>query len=277
MGARKGLTRRGLAAICLFGVFACADSSLTTLTLVATTTVEDSGLLAEIIDTFERAHPGIRLSASVAPTGQALTLGRAGNADLLITHAPAAESSFVAAGYGTRRIPLMRNRFIIAGPASDPAGIAGLPHAAGALERIAEACVPFVSRGDSSGTHRKELTLWRAAVGAATREGEWYLRSGAGMAQALRLASVRQAYILTDQATFLNLRERLNLVPLVEGGDRMINRYAVVLVSGAARADAVRTFVAWITEGDGRAVIAGYGKGRFGHALFTPADRAERH
>src|SRR5690606_18603595 len=228
-----------------------------------------SGLVAELRRAFERAHPGRRVRALTGGTGQVLELGRRGDVDVILSHDPAAESAFVAAGSGAERRPLMYNDFLIAGPPADPAGIHGLADAAAALRRIAAARAPFISRADDSGTHRKERQLWAAAGLEPGRDEPWYSEAGLGMGDALRVASERRAYILTDRATYLVMAQGLELELLVEGDPRLANVYGIILVSGRDT-PAARAFVAWITSDEGRAVIASFGGARFGRPLFLP-------
>src|SRR5690606_10422062 len=199
VGARANvaaLLAAALAGACLAGCGA-APGGRPDVMLAATTTLEDSGLLAVLLDAFERAHEGMRVRALTGGTGQVLELGRRGDVDVILSHDAAAESAFVAAGAGAERRPLMYNDFLIVGPAVDPAGVRGLGDAEEALRRIAAARAPFISRGDDSGTHRKERQLW-ALAGLAPGAGEaWYSEAGLGMGDALRVASERRAYILT--------------------------------------------------------------------------------
>lgn len=250
-------------------------------TVAATTTLEDSGLLAELIGSFRAAHPDIPVRMMTGGTGTMLALGRRGDVDLLLTHDPEGEAAFVASGHGTVRREVMHNDFVIAGPAGDPAGIAGSTDAPEALRRIAAARAPFVSRGDDSGTHRMERRLWSAAGFDPAVErrvndrDRWYIEAGIGMGDALRLAGERRAYIMTDRATYLTLRDGLDLVVLVQGDARLLNRYGIIRVKSARNAAGSDLFMDWITSPDGQAVIGGFGRDRFGVSLFTPATRRE--
>lgn len=271
MGTRTGVAALAAAVLaggCLAGCGA-ASGGPPDVTLAATTTIEDSGLLAELLHAFEREHPGLRVRALTGGTGQVLELGRRGDVDVILSHDPAAESAFVAAGSGAERRPLMYNDFLIAGPPADPAGIHGLADAAAALRRIAAARAPFISRADDSGTHRKERQLWAAAGLEPGRDEPWYSEAGLGMGDALRVASERRAYILTDRATYLVMAQGLELVPLVEGDPRLANIYGAIRVRGRD-APAVRAFVAWITSEGGHAVIGSFGREQFGQPLFLP-------
>src|SRR5690606_11895780 len=271
VGTRTGVAALAAAVLaggCLAGCGA-ASGGPPDVTLAATTTIEDSGLLAELLHAFEREHPGLRVRALTGGTGQVLELGRRGDVDVILSHDPAAESAFVAAGSGAERRPLMYNDFLIAGPPADPAGIHGLADAAAALRRIAAARAPFISRADDSGTHRKERQLWAAAGLEPGRDEPWYSEAGLGMGDALRVASERRAYILTDRATYLVMAQGLELVPLVEGDPRLANIYGAIRVRGRD-APAVRAFVAWITSEGGHAVIGSFGREQFGQPLFLP-------
>ena len=246
------------------------------LLIASTTSTEDSGLFEVLLPAFTEAYPDYDVHVTAVGTGQALVLGRRKDADVLLVHAPAAESVFVADGYGTVRCEVMYNDFVIAGPPSDPGGIQGMEDAPEALARIAGAAgsspsggaVEFVSRGDDSGTHRKEQALWGMA--AITPSGPWYLEVGQGMAETLRMAAEQRAYTLTDRATYLAQREGLELAILVEGDPSLFNQYGVIPVTGASHPQAARDFARWITGPDAQALIAGFGTERFGQPLFVP-------
>lgn len=240
------------------------------LTLGATTTLEDSGLLSALITAFREAHPDVHVRTVTGGTGEILALGRRGDLDVVLTHDPAAESTFVAEGYGVDPRPVMWNDFVIAGPGSDPAGLRGMRDAAAAFAAIARARATIVSRGDESGTHRKELFLWReAGLGVPNAAVDrWYLEAGVGMGDALRLASARRAYILTDRATFRVLRPELDLEILVEGDPRLVNRYAATRIRGASQAEAANVFVEWLTSPEGLRVVREFGRDRYGEPLF---------
>ncbi|MGH7505307.1 MAG: substrate-binding domain-containing protein, partial [Longimicrobiales bacterium] len=189
--------------------------------------------------------------------------------DVLITHAPAAELQFVADGFGVDRRAVMHNDFVVYGPSADPAGVASSKDAAEAFARIAAAGARFVSRGDDSGTHRKELAIWRMAGIAPA--GDWYIEAGLGQADALRVASEREAYMLADRATYTVLRPSLRLMPLVRGDTMLVNRYAVTLVAGAANPAGARTFADWVLGADAAALIRRLGRDAEGVPLFIPA------
>jgi tungstate transport system substrate-binding protein len=239
--------------------------------VASTTSTQDSGLLDVLIPAFERAYPRYEVEVIAVGTGEALELGRRKDADVLFVHAKADEERFVAEGYGAERRDVMYNDFVIGGPAADPAGVRGMADAAAALARIARAGATFVSRGDHSGTHRTEAALWQAA-GVEPR-GAWYVSTGQGMGEVLKVASEMGGYALTDRATFLALEDALASDVLVEGDERLVNQYGVIPVEGAANSDGARAFVEWITGDEGQAVIGAYGVERFGRPLFVPNAR----
>lgn len=205
---------------------------------------------------FRADHPSVRVRTIVVGSGEALELGRRGDVDILIVHAPLAEQRFVDAGHATRRIPLMANDFIIAGPADDPAGVRAARDPADALRRIASRGHPFVSRGDSSGTHEREMTLWEQA--GSVPERPWYLESGQGQATTLQIASERQAYAFTDRATFDVLADILDLVPLVDDHPSLVNPYSIIVPVRAAHPAEADVLVGWLTSDEARAVIDGF-------------------
>lgn len=290
--------RRAALAIvaCLAASFAgCAadrPGEAVTITLASTTSTEDSGLFDELIPAFQEDHPGIRVRVIAVGSGQALEIGRRRDADVLLVHSPAAESVFVAQGHAEARHPVMHNDLIIVGPAEDPAGARTAASAADALRRIAEARAVFVSRGDESGTHMAELALWNAAgiavpgaplspvareqqdAAPARKAADWYLDAGQGMADVLRIASERQAYTLTDRATFTALQATLRLEVIFEGDAALANPYSVITVRGASHPTGARIFADWLIGPRGQAVIARFGRDRFGHPLFNPANMA---
>lgn len=200
----------------------------------ATTSAYDSGLLEQLIRDFNIDHPQLEVRTVIAGSGEVLELGRRGDVDLLLVHAPEAEARFIEAGHAPRRRPFMENGFVIAGPPDDPAGIRGAESPARALSLIARGGHGFVSRGDSSGTHYREIALW-AEAGVAP-DGDWYIESGQGQATTLHVASERAAYVLTDDATFTVLSEILELTPLVEDHPSLRNVYSVLEPSRAIQA-----------------------------------------
>jgi tungstate transport system substrate-binding protein len=263
--------------VVLVFVFACVlgctrgTTEPKTITLATTTSTQDSGLLDQLLPHF-RQQTGIEVKVVAVGSGQALELGRRGDADVLLTHAPAAEEKFVAEGYAAERRPVMHNDFVLAGPKDDPASIQGKNSAAEAFQQIAKAPSLFVSRADESGTHQKEREVWTKA--GVDPKGSWYIRAGTGMTQALRMASEKQAYVVTDRATFLALRKELDLVVLVEDDDVLLNRYAVIVVSPKkhphVRHEEAQRFAEFLLSSEGQQKIDAFGKEKYGEPLFFP-------
>jgi tungstate transport system substrate-binding protein len=209
-----------------------------------------------------------RLSVVVAGSGEILAMAARGDVDVVLAHSPDAEVSLVESGGAESRLPVMHNDFIIAGAPADPAGAAAAQSAVGAFRRIAAAGHPFVSRGDDSGTHRREQELWAEAGIVPAWSG--YMEAGTGMADALRLASERGAYILSDRATYEVLRHELGLYIMIEGGDDLVNQYSVLVTANAANVRGARSFAQWLTEPGTRQLIAGYRAPGSSRALFSP-------
>ncbi|KPK80306.1 MAG: hypothetical protein AMS25_09420 [Gemmatimonas sp. SM23_52] len=245
---------------------ACAEGPRRIVIVGIPTTVEDSGLLDALLPEFQRAHPEYRIRYLSAGSGQLLMLGARGDLDVLLSHAPRAEEEFMAAGHGVLRRWVMENDFVIVGPPSDAARVRGMTDAASALARIAVAGALFLSRGDDSGTHRKELEL-RSGAGLAAG-GRGYRELGQGMGEVLRAASDLGAYTLCDRGTYLNLRGTLELEVLVEGDPRLLNVYHVIVVAGARESEAAHASAEWLTSEVGQRAIAMYGTERFGQPLF---------
>jgi len=256
-----------------FALLACCALALgaqaqTTITMASTTSTEQSGLFGHLLPAFRKAS-GIDIKVVAVGTGQALDIGRRGDADLLFVHDRQAEQKFVADGYGVRRFPVMYNDFVIVGPKSDPVGVKGKDVVA-ALKKIAAANAPFVSRGDKSGTHAAELRYWKEAV--ADDKGNGYRECGCGMGPALNIAAAGNAYVLSDRGTWLNFRNRGELAILVEGDQRLFNQYGVMLVNPAkhphVKAAPAQRFIDWVTSAPGQQAIAEYRIG--GEQLFFP-------
>ena len=246
----------------------CRDpSEHTRIVLAATTSLEDTGLLDTLAIEFAKAHPDIALSPIAVGTGQAIQLSRRGDADVMITHDSAAEVALVADGSGAERRTLMYNDFLIAGPPTDPARARGTDVLA-ALRAIQSSAAPFVSRGDDSGTHRKELALWRDAQ--IQPRGDWYIEAGLGQGDALMLASQKGAYMLTDRATYVRFKARLNLDVISAGDARMRNVYGVVVMNGK-NAEAAMLFADWITSANVQRLIGEFGNAATGESLFVPS------
>ncbi len=231
-------------------------------TVQSTTSTQNSGLYEAILPQFEAAT-GIEVRVVAVGTGQAIRNAQNCDGDVLLVHARAAEEAFVAAGYGTARHDLMYNDFVIVGPAGDPLDLSDAADVTGALARIARARAVFLSRGDDSGTHRREQALWEAAgIDASAASGTWYRETGAGMGATLNIAVGMEGYTLTDRATWLAFGNRGGLDLLFEGDDALFNQYGIIPVSprhcpGVAEAPA-RRFVNWMLSEEGQDAIAAY-------------------
>jgi tungstate transport system substrate-binding protein len=238
----------------------------------------DAGVVSALEDAFEK-ESGIRVRHVGAGTGAALKIAEKGSSDLVMVHAKSLEEKFVAAGFGTERVPLMYNDFVILGPTSDPAGIRGYTSATKALQQIAAKAAPFVSRGDKSGTHVAELALWNTA--GIQPSGVWYKtyeKGSEGNASTLKYTDQQQAYTVIDRATYLSLKKSIQLVVLTEGDEALLNRISLIPVSQTKfpKVNSVDTlaFVAWLTAPDkGQKLISEFGKDRYGSALFFPDSR----
>lgn len=238
--------------------------------LATTTSTQDTGLLDELLPLFTRAH-GIEVKVVAVGTGEALAMGRRGDADVLLVHSRPAEDAFMQAGFGLLRHDVMHNEFLLVGPPADPAGARGAP-VVEALRRVAAQGAVFVSRGDDSGTHKKELELWKKAGVAPS--GPWYLSAGQGMGETARIASEKRAYLLVDKGTFLALRKTLDLVPVAQGSPELHNPYGVIVVDAAkvpkARAVEGKVFADWLVSPEVQRRIGEFGQDRFGEGLFVP-------
>jgi len=241
------------------------------LVLATTTSTYDSGLLDAILPDFE-AKTGIKVDVVAVGTGQALKLGEAKDADVLLVHAKSREEQFVADGYAPYRKDVMYNDFVILGPSDDPAGVKGMEKAADAFKKIAESQSIFVSRGDNSGTHMKEMSIWETA--GVEPSGDWYQSAGQGMGAVLTMTDEQQAYTLSDRSTYLSRKDNLDLDILVEGDPILFNQYGVLpIAQDEAHQDkfaAAEAFVNWITGPDTQKLIAEFGKDKYGQQLFYP-------
>jgi tungstate transport system substrate-binding protein len=253
---------------------ACAPSALAQqfITVASTTSTEQSGLFGHILPIFEQ-KTGIEVRVVALGTGQALDLARRGDADVVFVHAKSAEEQFLSEGHGVQRFAVMYNDFVIIGPKSDPAGIASGADTLDALRKIKSAAAAFVSRGDRSGTHMAEVSLWTmAGVDIAKEKGPWYRETGQGMGPALNTASSMNAYLLADRGTWLAFRNRGDLAILVEGDKRLVNQYGVMLVNAEKHPSVKRAegqaFIDWLVSPEGQAAIAAYKIG--GEQLFFP-------
>ncbi len=242
------------------------------ITVASTTSTEQSGLFRHILPVFEK-KTGIQVRVVALGTGQALDMGRRGDADVVFVHDTASEEKFVADGFGVRRLGVMYNDFVLIGPKLDPARVKGGKDITGAFKKIRDAQAPFVSRGDKSGTHGAELRLWKiAGIDMPAAKGPWYRETGSGMGPALNTASSMNAYILSDRGTWLSFKNRGELIILVEGDQRLFNQYGVMLVNPAkhphVKKDLGQAFIDWIVSAEGQQVITSYRIG--GEQLFFP-------
>jgi tungstate transport system substrate-binding protein len=256
-------------------VVACCGSALAqdrSITVASTTSTEQSGLFGYLLPRFSEAS-GIQVKVVAVGTGQALDIGRRGDADVVFVHDKPAEEKFLGEGFATRRNDVMYNDFIVVGPRADPAHIAGDKDVADALRKIAAAKAPFISRGDRSGTHEAELRLWKiAGIDVAAAKGDWYREIGQGMGPALNMASSSNAYLLSDRGTWLSFKNKGDLAILTEGDKRLFNQYGVMLVNPVkhptVKAKDGQAFIDWLISPKGQETIAGYKVG--GEQLFFP-------
>ena len=259
--------RRGL----LFAVLATAAvwAQAQSIVMSSTTSTEQSGLFAHLLPAFKKAS-GIDIKVVALGTGQALDMARRGDADVVFVHDQVAEEKFVADGFGLKRLPVMYNDFVLIGPKADPAGTKGKDVLA-ALAKVSASNAAFVSRGDKSGTHAAELRYWTLA-NLASAKGGAYRECGCGMGPALNMAASQGAYVLADRGTWLNFKNRADLVVLVEGDQRLFNQYGVMVVNPAKHPHVkhaeAQKFVDWVTSPAGQANIADYKIG--GEQLFFP-------
>lgn len=227
--------------------------------LATTTSTENSGLLAELLPAFEQSHP-YKVQVIAVGTGKALRLLREGDVDVALVHARAAEDELVAAGFGVNRRDVMYNDFVVVGPANDPAGVRDSSDVLNAMQRIADSHSLFISRGDDSGTNKKELSLWQQAD--RQPGGDWYREIGQGMGRALQISAELQAYTLTDRGTWLSFRERLPLEIVAEGDRRLFNPYGIMAANPEKYPDAnyagAMAFIKWITSAPAQHRIAGF-------------------
>ena len=270
----KGMRSWLLTIVCALGMALAihAGAQQPFIVVASTTSTEQSGLFAHLLPAFAKAT-GIAVRVVAVGTGQALDIGRRGDADVVFVHDKEAELKFLAECNSPMRYPVMYNDFILVGPTADPAHVAGGKDIAAALQAIATAKAPFVSRADKSGTHAAELRLWKVAnVDISTAKGPWYRETGSGMGPALNTAAGLDAYILADRGTWLNFKNRGNLKIVVEGDKRLFNQYGVMLVSPEkhpqVKKDLGQKFIAWLVSPKGQATIAGYKIN--GEQLFFP-------
>jgi tungstate transport system substrate-binding protein len=264
-----GLIFRLLLVFCLVGS-AAAQSRF--ITVASTTSTEQSGLFKHLLPIFEK-KTGIQVRVVALGTGQALDMGRRGDADVVFVHAKPLEEKFLAEGFGVKRQDVMYNDFVLIGPKADPAKIGGGNDTLEAFRKIRAAQAPFVSRGDRSGTHFAELEIWKAAgIDIAKDKGAWYRDTGQGMGPALNTAAGMNAYILADRGTWLSFKNRGELAILVQGDKRLFNQYGIMLVNPAkhpsVKKELGQAFIDWVVSPEGQNTIASYKIN--GEQLFFP-------
>jgi tungstate transport system substrate-binding protein len=259
-----------------FGLLLCLQRPISAsnsfITLASTTSTQNSGLFRHILPMF-KAYSGIDVRVVAVGTGQAIRLAKKGDADVLLVHHKPSELKFVREGFGVSHKDVMYNDFVIIGPSSDPAGIKGITNAVQALSKIQKTKSPFVSRGDDSGTNKKELSLWKlASVDVKAVSGSWYRETGAGMGATLNVALGMQAYTLTDRGTWISFKNKRGLVLLTQGDKRLFNPYGVILINKALHSNvksfAGKVFIDWITSAAGQKAIGSFSFD--GKQLFFP-------
>ena len=256
--------------LCYFALMVAHHSFASERIRMATTTSTDnSGLLEVILPSFEKMY-GVTVDVIAVGTGKAIKLGESGNVDLVLVHAPAAEERFVAGGYGINRRAVMHNDFVLLGPISDPAKIKGEKDIKKAFEKIAQSGSLFVSRGDDSGTHKKEKSIWKAA--GVEPDGTWYLEAGQGMGTVLQMAHEKLAYTISDRGTFLAYRQKIDLIVISEGDTNLYNPYGVIAVNPALHPQVkyvkAMTLIGWLTSPECQKMIGEFKKE--GEILFHP-------
>ena len=255
--------------IMILSVALCASAEAR-LKLATTTSTDNSGLLKVLLPPFEEMF-SVRVDVIAVGTGKALALGRNGDVDVVLVHARSAEDQFVKDGHGVNRRDVMYNSFVVLGPADDSAGIKGTKDAVAALRTISAKEAPFASRGDDSGTHKREKHLWKEA--GIKPSGDWYMETGQGMGATLQIASEKQAYTIADKGTYLTLKDKIDLEILVEGDTkRLMNPYGIIAVNPAKHDHAnyvyAMALIGWVTSVEGQKIIGEYK--RFGESLFYP-------
>ncbi|GJL99495.1 MAG: tungsten ABC transporter substrate-binding protein [Methyloligella sp.] len=263
-----------IVAVLSLGIFTAplyAAAEEKSIILQSTTSTENSGLLNHLIPIFKK-DTGIRIHVVAVGTGQALKNAQNGDGDVLLVHAKSAEETFVKKGYGVERFDVMFNDFVILGPKNDPAKVKGLKDVTLGLAKISNKKASFISRGDDSGTHKKELNLWKNAGIALNKDQTWYRESGSGMGATLNIAAGMGAYVMSDRATWIAFKNKANLEILIEGDKRLFNQYGVILVNPAkhknVKAKLGQTFIDWLTGAKGQAAIKTFKVN--GKQLFFP-------
>jgi len=241
------------------------------LRLATTTSTENSGLLYALIPPFEKMF-NIKVDVIPVGTGKAMRLGRSGDVDVILVHDPVSEEKFIAEGWGINRREVMYNNFIIIGPKNDPVHIKGIKSASQAFAKIAKMKYPFISRGDESGTHKKEVSVWKDA--GIQPEGPWYYEAGQGMGAVINMAHEKMAYTLADRGTYLIFRDKVNLEVLLEGDNRLFNPYSVIAINPVKFPHVnyikAMAFIGWLTSREGQAIIKDFAKNKFRQPLFIP-------
>jgi tungstate transport system substrate-binding protein len=277
-----------LAVVLVFSLSACATSTPATsttaekpaasdLVLASTTSTQDSGLFGELIPAFEKAFPQYKVKVIAVGSGEALKLGQTKDADVLLVHSPAAELKFLADGYAKTRADVMYNDFVIVGPKADPAEVKGSADTTAAMLAIQKAGkagkATFVSRGDASGTNSKELTLWsKSGITTPTpATDKWYVSTGQGMGETVKVADEKGAYTLIDRGTWLSMASKLpGLEIVLEKQKALLNQYGVIVIPGAKNEAGAQAFAGWIVSPEGQKVIAEFGVAKYGQQLFIP-------
>jgi tungstate transport system substrate-binding protein len=254
-----------------------ATTQTSDVVVASTTSTQDSGLFDVLIPAFEAAYPQYKAKVVAVGSGEAIKLGETKDADVLLVHSPAAEKKFLAAGFATERNDVMYNDFVIVGPPAGPAGVKGSTSAAEAMKKIAEAGkagkATFVGRGDASGTDAKEKTLWTAAnVATPTPAANpWYISTGQGMGETLKVADEKGAYTIADRATWLSMKDQLpGLTILFEKDKALFNQYGVIVIPDSKNEAGGQAFADYVLSPEGQKVIAEFGIEKYGQALFTP-------
>ena len=264
--------RRVFLALAALAIAALASAEQKFITVASTTSTEQSGLFGYLLPIYER-QTGVEVRVVALGTGQALDVARRGDADVIFVHARSEEEKFCSEGQGVKRYPVMYNDFVLIGPKSDPAKVAGSTDILAAFKKIEAAQAPFVSRGDKSGTNIAELKLWKqAGIDLDRTKGQWYRETGQGMGPALNTAASMNAYILADRGTWLAFKNRADLTVLVEGDKRLFNQYGVMLVNPAkhpsVKKELAQQFIDWVVSPAGQNAIANYKIN--GEQLFYP-------